>query len=226
MEKNKGINTDIIKLIAIFTMLTDHTGILLIGKAGADCVQILRMVGRFSMPLYAFLLAEGFYHTSDIKKYLFRVLLFAFITEIPYDLFLYGKVFSMQGSNILFTFAIAISVLFACRECDIRGSRFVILKIFIVIFGMAAAYLLKTDYSYRGVALVVIIYYTRFNEYLRVTASSLVLLLSGKIEALAAPFAFVILHFYNGKKGRINKWVVYVIYPAQFLVFYMIGRLI
>ena len=75
-----------LKYIALFSMFLDHIGA--IGKAflSKNVYFLLRAVGRLSFPLFCFILAEGFFHTKNRKKYQQRLFIFALLSEIPYDL--------------------------------------------------------------------------------------------------------------------------------------------
>ncbi len=75
-----------LKYIALFSMFLDHIGV--IGKAflSKNVYFLLRAVGRLSFPLFCFILAEGFFHTKNRKKYQQRLFIFALLSEIPYDL--------------------------------------------------------------------------------------------------------------------------------------------
>ena len=96
-----------LKLIAIVTMLIDHIGLVLFPE-----VMILRCIGRLSFPIFAFLIVEGFEHTSDFKKYMVRILLFGLMSEIPYNLMISGKFIDFTHQNVFFTFAIGLMMLY------------------------------------------------------------------------------------------------------------------
>ena len=48
---------------------------------------ILNIIGRLAFPIFAFSLNEGYFHTSNLKKYLIRLFIFAIIIQIPAILF-------------------------------------------------------------------------------------------------------------------------------------------
>ena len=52
-----------LKILAMISMLIDHTGMVLFPQ-----MQGLRVLGRLAFPLYCFLLAEGAVHTSNSKR--------------------------------------------------------------------------------------------------------------------------------------------------------------
>ena len=76
-----GLNGFVLKCIAMVCMLIDHTGAVLFPQ-----YRILRIIGRIAFPIYCFLLVEGAMHTRDIRKYELRLLGFALVSEIPFDL--------------------------------------------------------------------------------------------------------------------------------------------
>ena len=87
-----------LKLIAVISMLLDHTGhVLFPGQIW------FRYVGRLAFPIYSFLLAEGFFHTKNLKSYMFRLLFFGIISEIPFDLAFYDTVFTFEHQNVFWT---------------------------------------------------------------------------------------------------------------------------
>ena len=126
-----GLTGNTLKLIAIFTMLIDHIGAAVI-EAGilssndmarmmailetergmqwylADIV--LRLIGRLAFPIFCFLLVEGFTHTGNEAKYARNLLLFALISEIPFDLAFFGRLFFSGGAKCIFY------LVFRCRD--------------------------------------------------------------------------------------------------------------
>ena len=91
MENKLNLETTSFSLhiMAMVFMLCDH----LWGTSYVNH-EVFTCVGRLTFPIYAFMLVEGYFHTSNLKKYVKRLLLFALISEIPFNL--------MMGSSILF----------------------------------------------------------------------------------------------------------------------------
>ena len=85
-----GLSSSTLKMIAVVTMLIDHIAAVLLVKLLIQngtwelngVYQLMRDIGRIAFPIYCFLLVEGFMRTSNVKKYLGRMLLFAFIIHI------------------------------------------------------------------------------------------------------------------------------------------------
>ena len=83
MKKRLTIETTSASLhiIAMILMLCDHLwGTIVPGNDWLTCI------GRISFPMFAFMIVEGYFHTSNLKNYVKRLLIFALISEIPFNL--------------------------------------------------------------------------------------------------------------------------------------------
>ena len=84
-----------LKIIACVFMLIDHIGYFW------DILP-LRIIGRLAFPIFAFMIYNGYCHTSNKAKYALRIFVFAIATQIPFNLFCYGDLFYNNG-NVFFT---------------------------------------------------------------------------------------------------------------------------
>ncbi|MBU4031120.1 conjugal transfer protein TraX, partial [Patescibacteria group bacterium] len=76
-------------------MVADHVGFLFFPH-----ILWLRIIGRISLPIFAFLIGEGYEKTSNVKKYFFRLAIFALISFVPhYFLFKVGSAPYSGGFN-------------------------------------------------------------------------------------------------------------------------------
>lgn len=174
-----GITGSTLKIIAMITMLIDHIGatiVLQLVQRNSDnfdafgnvrmtgmviLYYVLRGIGRLAFPIFIFLLLEGFQHTHNRFLYIGRLLLFAIISEIPFDLavnlstnsILKGHVLEFASQNVFFTLAIGMIVLTALeglRTLQMDTILKTILIVGVVAFGAALAYALHTDYGAVG----------------------------------------------------------------------------
>lgn len=235
---SRGISGSTLKIIAILTMLIDHTGAIILERfiIGDGMLyildKVLRSVGRLAFPLFCFLLVEGFIYTGNRMKYAFRLIVFALISEVPFDLAVTGKVFSFSHQNVFFTLFLGfltICILDEFKKKEVMVSSEILKKIisfvataFIVAIGMFAAFFLKTDYSYAGVLTIVVMYGFRFNHEISMAGGCMVLTAYMFTEVFAF-FDVFLVRLYNGKRGMNLKYVFYVIYPLHLLVFYFIA---
>lgn len=98
---HKNVTGSTLKIIAIVTMLIDHTAAVLLHNN-----MIMRAIGRIAFPIFIFLLIEGAIHTKSKLKYALRLSLFALLSEIPFDLAFNGGAFYFGYQNVFFTLAI------------------------------------------------------------------------------------------------------------------------
>ena len=100
------MNRNILKIIAVVTMIIDHIGLFLLNDN-----LVCRFIGRISFPLFAFFISEGMRYTRSRKRYALNLSIFALITQIPFGLLLGWKHF-----NVLFTFLIAVGFIVLLAE--------------------------------------------------------------------------------------------------------------
>ena len=212
MEK-RGVSGSTLKLLAIISMLIDHvTAILLIGS---PYYSLGRTIGRLAFPIFCFLLVEGYVHTHDVKKYAVRLFLFALVSEIPFDLAFSYRAVDFAYQNVFFTLLIGLFVLYGMDRVEEPA-----FKVLVILAGMAAAVFLRTDYSWKGVAAVAVIYYTRSSKLWQAGMGAL--MFSWEPPAMAA---FAPIYFYNGKRGISIKYLFYIFYPAHLLALVLLRQL-
>ncbi len=169
MVKPKIKKNDILKIIAMVTMLIDHLGVLYFPD-----YQIFRSIGRIAFPIFAFYLAMGFSFTSDKKMYALRLLTFGVFAQMPY-MFLNADVKAhFLGFNVLLLFTYAIGMLYvfdlavnAIKKKDILLSiYFMIGLLIILIIPDFLAYIIHGFYlSYGSYGLVLILlFYILINK--------------------------------------------------------------
>lgn len=233
LKSFKILDGSILKLIAIITMLIDHLALILlsnesfateailtIGSKQISIYFILRKVGRLAFPIFCFLITQGFLHTKNLKKYLLNLLVFAFVSEIPFNLMISGKLFYLGKQNIYFTLLLGVIALWTIDNISNSFKKFLILALII-----AAAIILKVDYGQTGVMLIILIYILR--DMPAVQAILALPFLSGGYAALCS---FVPINMYNGKRGFIKgkalKYLFYAFYPLHIIILLLIKYII
>ncbi|MBQ3601821.1 MAG: conjugal transfer protein TraX [Lachnospiraceae bacterium] len=222
-RKEKGLTASTIKWIAIITMFIDHATVNFMEKAYPQLMEdtsmmilyfILREIGRLAFPIFCFFIVEGAVHTKNIKKYLFRLFIFGLISEIPFDLVLFDKCFDWSYQNVYFTMFFGLLAIVCMQRWKHNwfGQMVCVFSMFIL------ADLLRTDYGGAGVLLIVVFYVLREQEKYRVIFGSIVEVGFMGILEIGAVFAFIPLHFYNGQRGKQNKYMFYLFYPLHLLL--------
>ena len=238
-----GISGSTLKLIAVFTMLIDHTGATVLrtlchlpsvtaipGRQAffVSAYNLSRSIGRIAFPIFCFLLVEGFLHTRNVAKYVFRMLLFTLISEIPFDLALKGSWYYPEKQNVYTTLLIGLLVLICFRltERFLSGGRLlnllrILLYLIILGSGMKLATLLCTDYNFKGVFLIAMLYLTKQAPAVQCVSGACCV-----SWELPAPIAFLPIWLYNGKRGLRLKYFFYWFYPVHLLLLYLLNTAI
>ncbi len=213
------MNILVLKIIALTTMFIDHYGAIFQSET-----DIFRIIGRISFPIYCFMLVEGYFHTSNVKKYSTRLLLFAFISEIPFDLAFYNKI-SFTHQNIFFTLFIGLITIYVIDNKNINIKFGATAAIFTA---CVLAIISSVDYNAIGIIYILSFYYTKkYTKLKRFLSIGLVMFVTNLgiyIVQQYALLALPILYFYNGKLGHKNKFLqisFYAAYPLHLLLFYL-----
>ena len=93
------MSTFVLKLIAMIAMFCDHFSYVYFGISETT---ILNYIGRFAIMIFCFQIVLGYKKTKSLKKYLFRLLLVAIISQTPYALF-FQTLSSKKVLNVCFT---------------------------------------------------------------------------------------------------------------------------
>lgn len=267
-----GFPANFLKIFAALTMLIDHTAITLvyaklaqfpeylalvfskdvtteqIAAIPADYLNlysaytVMRLVGRIAFPIFAFLVFEGFMHTSDYKRYLLRVGICAVAAEIPFNLIVTNastayrltdvttSVFYPQYQNTVFTLFLALLMLYGMKRFETGEAtpktafKQWLGQLLCVFAACIASVFLRTDYSYIGILFIAILYLFRTNKKLQILCGCIIFLSTN----IASLLAFVPIALYNGHiiRSKKFKYFFYIFYPAHLLVLFLISLLL
>lgn len=209
------LNSFSLKIIAIITMLIDHIGAVLFPGE-----MVFRYIGRIAFPIFIFLLVEGFYHTRDVRKYEIRMLIFALISEIPFDLAFSGTAFERYYQNVFFTLVIGLVMMDLMKRWEGISWK----QVCVLIACLVLAELLCTDYGAAGILLIFTFYRFREKPVVKIIITAVIALVcfAGVIECFCL-FAFIPILLYNGKKGPSLKYVFYAFYPVHLTILSLIS---
>ena len=214
------IDRSVLKWIAVLTMVIDHVGAILFPD------QIwMRVIGRVAFPIYAYCLAEGFRYTSDYRRYLGRLALFAILSEIPFDLAFYGVPFSFAHQNVFFTLTLGLILLWVLERC--REQLLLCAGAFAVLCFLAQA--LHMDYGAGGLLMVFAFYLAQHGTSPWIGWGIFVFInlfgYAGGVQ-WAAILALLPIGLYSGKAGKKKQRFFYWIYPLHLLLLWIIEKYI
>lgn len=226
MTENKFSRADL-KWIAAITMIIDHIAVIFISQQMFPLLYNgLRLLGRISFPIICFLLVQGFRYTSDKRRYFMRLLIWAIISEIPFDLAFYGKLVHIGAQNVLYTLALGLVVIMLVDKVLIQeGHGNVIGKTLLLVFiGMFLAGMLRTDYSYWGILTITAFYLGQYQTKKRRSWLVIFICAMQGVFQLFASAALLFTENYNpDKKGKIPNNFFYWFYPVHLLVLWVIS---
>lgn len=214
-----------LKLIAIISMLIDHVNKALIypnlsSNDGALTVlsNLFDIIGRIAFPLFCFLLVEGYFKTRSRKKYLFHLLLFGVISEVPFDMFTTASFFNMNWNNVMFTLTLALITIWMIDSLKVKMQNlpkalWYFVSVIIVLVMCIAAMYLSLDYEHHAILIGYFFYLFHDTPILSIPF--------GYASMYTQPWAllgFGLTLTYNGERGKQNKMLNYWFYPVHLLI--------
>jgi len=222
--------------MAMAFMLCDHLW-------GTSFVNhdVFTCIGRLAFPIYAFLIAEGYFHTGNLKKYAARLFLFALLSELPFNLMMSGSLFFPLHQNVLWSFLISIGLI---HWNETVKEKQVWKRILVGIASLCIAYIggiiTFVDYYGAGILMVLTFYFFRGRKWWNYLGQLLCLwylncemlggfgyevTLFGNTYFLArqgiALLALIPIWLYDGKQGYHSKplqLIYYAFYPLHLLI--------
>lgn len=198
-------------------MFADHAGLALFPAVGA-----FRCVGRVSFPVYCFLLTQGFLHTRDVRAYGRRLLLLAILSEIPFDLLIFGRVACGVEQNVLFSLLLGLMALCAAEALRGKPLHAALVNFTLCMTAMAA----RVSYGWLSIALCLCAYYAgkrRRRLVLSMAGTLLLYTLSLALSGVTASWVLTslcslgslpLLLLYNGRHGARNPVFTFLFYAA------------
>lgn len=231
MERGKGFNSNQLKLIAILTMTVDHViSVIYPNYPKVWWILLLHLIGRFTAPTMWFFIAEGYHYTHNLKKYIGRLFLFAFISHFAYN-FAFGIPFLpfqtsvFNQTSVIWSLAWGVVALYISDCPKIKGGMKMVLITIICVITFCS------DWSCIAVLAILGIGKHRgdFKGQMRemliyVGAYALVyFLFIDKVYGILQMGVAIVIPFlakYNGQRGNFKamKWFFYLYYPLHLVI--------
>ena len=155
-SKNFELTAAVLHIIAMTLMLMDHLWATLLPAR-----EWLTCAGRVAFPIFAFMAVEGYFHTRSFKKYILRMLLFAVLSEIPFDLMYGGTWFYPVHQNVLWTFLLSLLGVWLMEQVRKKGKTWMYLLVCVLVVpaGLVLGTLCMVDYYGVGGLTVFVFYF-------------------------------------------------------------------
>lgn len=220
-----------LKFLACAIMLLDHIGATLIPWG------TFRIIGRLAFPIFCFLLAEGAHYTRNPRNYLLRLGIGAILSELPFDLALFGS-WSWQHQSVMITLLLGAMALLAMKRMTQP-----LLKILVLLLFACLADFMNTDYGGAGVLMIALFGLTRERKYgwlVQLLGMYLICrwIIPGGVVWFIGRYVFIEIFailalipiwLYSGKKStssRAVQWAFYLFYPVHLWILYLISILL
>lgn len=177
---------------------------------------VLRLSRGLLPPLFAFLLVEGFLHTSNYARYLAGVSLSALVSELAYDFAMTGQVLDLSQQSPMLALTVCLVMLYILRLPERMDTlERIICQTLIILCAVFWALLLRVESGLETVLLTAVFYLLREKRTARLLTGVLVSLLDP-----TGPMAFCAIALYSGeRKLKVNKYAYYLLYPFELILF-------
>lgn len=174
---------------------------------------VFQLLGGLAIPVFAFVLVEGFLHTSSYRGYLIRLTVLALVSEIPFDFAISGKLFDWTSQNMIFTLVISLVMLYGLRLFDAGKA----VKLLIVLAALLWSALMKTQFGLCMVLLTAVYYLMKDHKAkLWVGGAISLMYVTGPVSN------FVLMRYNHQRGGKTSKYLFYLLYPLHLLILGMI----
>lgn len=239
--KHFNISALTLHILAMVFMLFDHLWATFIPGN-----QWLTCVGRLAFPIFAFLIVEGYFYTSSLRRYMLRLFLLALISEIPFNLMYSSSLAYPYHQNVIWTLLLGLGFIHLNELTALKGKMWlrILVGCITVIVGFFTGLLTMVDYYGVGVVTILTFYFLRKRRWWCLLGQIVVLyylnveILSGFyfevtvmgntiriVQQGLALFALIPIWMYRGRKGHNSKlfqYACYGFYPIHMLILYLI----
>ncbi|MCQ2448051.1 MAG: conjugal transfer protein TraX [Oscillibacter sp.] len=243
MKLREGIPSSLLHILAMVFMLCDHLWATMFPWLGW-----LTCVGRVAFPIFAFMIVEGYFHTHDIRRYLLRLLAFAVISEIPFNLIYGSSVSYIAHQNVLWTFLIGLVLILLIEKVRQKEKLWltILVSALAVVFGWLIGMITAVDFYGFGVLMVLTFYFFHGKKWWCYVGQFICMyyinvemmgglcyifhIFGHEVELVQQGFALLALipiWLYRGKQGYHAKWFqyfCYAFYPVHLLLLWLIWR--
>ncbi|MDO4323183.1 MAG: TraX family protein [Lachnospiraceae bacterium] len=191
--------------------LSDNSDLMMLAGVGS----VMQMIGGLAVPIFAFLLVEGFRNTSSYKRYLLSVIVFALISEVPYDLAMQQSFWDLSSQNAMIGTAICLLMLYFLDMFKERKGFMASWARFCIVLGAVVwAALFRVRFGPTMVLLTAVFYLFYARNVMKTVLGILISLIH-----VTGPLSFYGLWCYDGRTKHENlKYVFYAFYPLHLLV--------
>lgn len=183
-----------------------------------------------AIPLYTFLLVDGFRRTSRIRDYALRLAGVAVLAEIPYNLVFSGKWLDLGNQNPMVAMVLGVGMLYFFNYYSGKKIKNILIRVLVVVLGLVWVKMLKINHGEAVVIMICTLWALRKRRGLQIIGGCSMMFMIGAMPGLGTPMywlspvIFLAINFYNEEQGDENRWFNYLSYPVILLIVGLIAN--
>ena len=190
---------------------------------------VLQMAYAGAIPIFTFLLVDGFRRTSSIKNYGLRLAGAALITEIPYNLAMSGVWFDFNSRNPMVAMVLGLVMLYIYNYYSGWKIKNILIRVMVFALSIVWIEMLRIDHGLAVVVIITTLWALRKRRGLQILGGCAMMFMLSAFPSTnpiywLSPIVFLAVYFYNGEPCEESRWINYLSYPAILLAVGLIAQ--
>lgn len=241
---NKILNKSNLQFIAVLSMAIDHSAVFM---PDIYLYYLCKFIGRTTIVIMCYFIAEGFYKTHSLKGYIKRLAVFAAISQIPFYLYSLASLPEsflsfVKGNfyhvNVIFTLLVGLCLLAVMKSRCKSLIKIIAVIVSVMVtrhsdWGWFAVFLtvsfgiFRNKFKWQVICFVILITMRitlNNTDIIKNIADGYVYIndLLNIFVHCGAYLALPLLYMYNGKRGTAARYGLYIFYPLHLSVLYVL----
>ena len=185
---------------------------------------LTQMAYACAIPIFTFLLVDGFRRTTSVKQYALRLSGVAVLAEIPYNLAMSGTWIDVNSRTPMIAMVLGVVMMYIGMKI-----KNLLIRVMVFVLGIIWIDMLRIDHGVAVVVMISTLWALRKHRSWQILGGcAMMFVLSGvptyNPSYWLAPIVFLAVHFYNDEPCEENRWFNYLSYPVVLLAVGLIAK--
>lgn len=190
---------------------------------------LMQMAYSCAIPIFTFLLVDGFRRTTSVKHYTLRVAGVALLTEIPYNLAMSGVWFDFNSRNPMVAMVLGMVMMIIYNYYSGKKIKNILIRVMVFLLSIIWIDMLRIDHGVAIVVMISTIWALRKNRSWQILGGCAMMFVVSAVPSMnpsywLAPIVFLAVHFYSDEPCDENRWINYLSFPAILLVVGLVAK--
>lgn len=190
---------------------------------------VLQMAYAGAIPIFTFLLVDGFRRTSSIKNYGLRLAGVALLAEIPYNLAMSGMWFDFNSRNPMVAMVLGLVMLYIFNYYSGWKIKNILIRVMVFVLSIVWIEMLRIDHGLAVVVIITTLWALRKRKGLQILGGCSMMFMVSAFPSMnptywLSPMVFLAVYFCNDDPCEENRWMNYLSYPAILLAVGLIAK--